>query len=358
MAALSASAFAVILAGGSGTRFWPASRRSLPKQYLPIGGPRPLIAETLARLEGLVPPERTLVVSAAEQAEALGRALPSLPRENLLHEPCARNTAASVAWAALEIRRRSSDSVQVVLPADHVIRPAERLRASLRAGLEEAAASGALVTFGIRPTRPATGFGYIELGAALAPRDGQAVHRVLRFVEKPERERAQQFLASGRFLWNAGIFAWRTDSILAALARHAPSTLEGLSAALGGGDFAARFEALPSVSIDVAVLEREGDVRTLPIDYFWSDVGAWNSLADVVEPDAAGNRRSGGAELSVLDASNNIVHGDAGALVALIGVENLVVVRAGDAVLVATRERADEVRALVERLAREKPRFV
>ncbi|HTF86780.1 MAG TPA: sugar phosphate nucleotidyltransferase [Planctomycetota bacterium] len=351
-------AFAVIMAGGSGTRFWPASRRSLPKQYLPIGAPQPLVAQTLERLEGVVPRERILVVSAESQARELAKALPGLPVENFLFEPHARNTAPCVAWAALEIRRRSADSVQVVLPADHVIRPVERFRASLAAGLDEARESGSLVTFGIRPTRPATGFGYIEVGESLGQRGSEPVLRVRRFVEKPNAERAREFLDSGRFLWNAGIFAWRTDTILAAFERHFPAALRALEKLPVGGELRSAYAGLQSISIDVAVLERESDVRTLPIDYFWSDVGAWTALADVLEADADGNRLTGGATLANLEGADNIVYGEAGQLIALIGVENLVVVRAGNAVLVATRERADEVRALVERMAREGSPFV
>ena len=351
-------AFAVIMAGGSGTRFWPASRRSLPKQYLPIGAAAPLVAQTLARLEGVVLPERTLVVSAESQAGALAQALPNLPRENFLLEPVGRNTAPCLTWAALEIRRRCPDSVQLVLPADHVIRPVERLRTSLLAGLEEARASGALVTFGIRPTRAATGFGYIEVGEVAGLRGAEAVLEVRRFVEKPTAPRAQEFLNSGRFLWNAGIFAWRTDTILAALERQLPAAVRALENFPVGGELQAAYAGLPSIAIDVAVLERESNVRTIPIEYFWSDVGSWTALADVLEADSEGNRVSGGTALANLDSRDNIVFGEPGQLISLIGVENLVVVRAGDVVLVATRERADEVRALVERLAREASPFV
>jgi mannose-1-phosphate guanylyltransferase len=343
--------FAVVLAGGSGTRFWPASRQRLPKQYLSIGDSRPLVAQTFARLEGLIPLERTLVVSSRDQAKALAHAIPKLPPENLLLEPCARNTAAAVAWAALEIQRRAPDSAHVVLPADHVIRPIARLQASLRAGLEQAEHSSALVTFGIRPTRPATGFGYIELGEALPERAGEPVFAVQRFVEKPDAVRAQQFLDSGRFLWNAGIFAWRTDAILAALERHFPQALSALSALPIGDALEAAYQSLPSISIDFAVLERESRVHSLPIDYFWSDVGTWNALADVLPADVNDNRVSGGTALETQGARGNVVYGEAGQLIALIGVDNLVVVRAGDAVLVASRERVDELRALVERLA-------
>lgn len=352
------NAFAVIMAGGSGTRFWPASRRQLPKQYLPIGEARSLVAQTLSRLEGLIPLERTLVVSARSQAAALREALPGLQAENILLEPCARNTAACVAWAALEIQRRDPDSLQVVLPADHVIRPVERLRASLAAGLEEARESQALVTFGVRPTRPATGFGYIELAAARAARSAQPVFAVRRFVEKPNQARAEEFLASGAFLWNAGIFAWRTDTIVAALTRHVPGIVAALAGPPTGADLETAYASLPSVSIDVAVLEHESNVATLPIDYFWSDVGAWTALDDVLAPDAQGNRVTGGTVLEAMDAANSIVYGEAGQLVALLGVDNLVVVRSGDAVLITTRENADRVRALVERMNSDGSPFV
>jgi len=343
-------AFAVVMAGGSGTRFWPASRRRLPKQYLSIGDARPLVAQTFARLEGLVPLERILVVSSRDQAKALSHAIPKLPPENLLLEPCGRNTAAAVAWAALEIRRRDPNSLQVVLPADHVIRPLAQLQASLRAGLEEARESASLVTFGIRPTRPATGFGYIELGASLPPRAGEAVFAVQRFVEKPDAARAQQFLDSGRFLWNAGIFAWRTDTIVAALERDFPQAVQALSSLPQGDALDQAYQGLPSISIDVAVMERESRVHTLPIEYFWSDVGTWNALADVLAPDVNDNRVSGGTALESQAARGNIVYGEAGQLVALIGVDDLVVVRAGEVVLVTRRDRVEEVRGLVERL--------
>ena len=350
--------FAVIMAGGSGTRFWPASRRHLPKQYLPIGEPRSLVAQTLSRLEGLVPLERTLVVSAHTQRDALTEALPELPRENMLLEPSARNTAACVAWAALEIARRSPDSLQIVLPADHVIRPVAKFRASLRAGLDEAKQSRALITFGVRPTRATTGYGYIELGEALADRAGHGVFAVHRFVEKPNETRAKEFLAGGGFLWNAGIFAWRTDSILGALERHAPNVIRPLVGLPVGQELERIYAGLPKLSIDVAVMEHEALVRTLPIDYFWSDVGAWTAMEDVLAPDSNGNRVTGGTLVEALQASNNIVYGEAGQLVALLGVENLVVVRSGNALLVTTREHADQVRALVERMTNDSSPFV
>ena len=191
--------YAVILAGGFGTRFWPASRKALPKQFLPIAGKKTMIAETAARLKGLVDPERMLVVTAEDHVALVRKQLRKLPEENLLAEPVGRNTAACVAWAALEIAKRNPRAVQVVLPSDHVIQPPREFRRVLRAAATEAEESGALITLGIRPTSPATGYGYIEAGALLHERQRNAVHAVARFVEKPDRARAESFLASGRF---------------------------------------------------------------------------------------------------------------------------------------------------------------
>ena len=200
MPASHSDVFAVIMAGGSGTRFWPASRAARPKQFLPISGGRAMIVETYARLEGLVPAERVLVVTAEGQADDVRRALSDLPDENVLAEPEARNTAACVGWAAFEIAARAPDGVQIVLPADHVIQPRAAFQRTLSAAVEEARSADVLITFGIQPDHPATGYGYIELGDAHGERDGIAVHDVARFVEKPELDAARQYLASGRFL--------------------------------------------------------------------------------------------------------------------------------------------------------------
>ena len=352
------SNWAVILAGGFGTRFWPASRRALPKQFLKIAGRRTMIAETAERLRGLVDPERVLVVTAAEHAKIVERNLRRLPPENVLAEPAGRNTAACVAWAALEIERREPGSVHVVLPSDHVIEPAREFRRVLGAAFDEARESGALLTLGIRPTSPATGYGYIEAGEVLGERRGAAVHRVVRFVEKPDRARAEQFLATGRFLWNAGIFVWATRAILDAFERHQPDLLRRIAAI---GDAAARereYPRLPSLPVDVAILEKADNVRVVPIAFSWSDVGSWTALPDVVAPDERGNVVAGGVRTLAEDARGCIVHGPRGELVALIGVEDLVVVRAGKATLVCPRERAQDVKKIVERLGAEGPGFL
>lgn len=356
----SPTTYAVVMAGGSGTRFWPASRRARPKQFLPISGHRPMLEETCARLAGLVPLERTLVVTAESQSELVRSTLPGLPRENVLCEPAARNTAPCVAFAAEEIARRSPDSVQIVLPADHVIRPQESFQRTLRAAVEAATREDVLVIFGVRPDHPATGYGYIEAGATLAELDGQPLYAVTRFVEKPDRARAEQFLAAGRFLWNSGMFVWRTRTIRAALATHAPAISAGFERLARGEALERIYPQLPGVAIDVAVLEKAANVRMLPIDYGWNDVGSWSALPEVHAPDAQGNWRalSGGARLVAEDSRGCVAYAESDEVIALVGVRDLVVVRAGRATLVCPRERAQDVKKIVERLASEGPEFL
>jgi len=352
--------FAVVMAGGAGTRFWPASRVARPKQFLPIWGGRAMIAETCARLEGLVPWERVLVVTADSQRELVHAALPRLPRENVLAEPVGRNTAPCVGFAAHEVERRSANAVQVVLPSDHVIRPTEAFQRTLRAAVEEAASAEALITFGVRPDHPATGYGYIEAGAGRGAREGIPVLEVQRFVEKPDRARAEQFLASGRFLWNSGMFVWHTRAIQAALRRFVPEIPRAFERVAAGEPLEQAYAGLPSAPVDVAVLERADNVRMLPIDYSWSDVGSWAALAQIHPRDEGGNWPvlSGGARLVSEDSAGCTVYAEGREVVALVGVQDLVVVRAGNATLVCPRERAQDVRRIVERLRTEGPDFL
>jgi len=350
--------WAVIMAGGSGTRFWPASRKKHPKQFLRVAGSKTLIQEAAARLGDLIPAERRLVVAGHEHVALVRKQLPKIPPENILAEPTGRNTAPCVAWAAVEIARRSPNSVQVVLPSDSVIRPAAEFRKLLRAAIEEAASSSALVTFGVQPTFPATGYGYIEIGDELGRRGKTPVHAVKRFVEKPDRERAEQFLATGRYLWNSGMFVWTTSAILAALREHAPTVLAPLERCRTSAEAVAIYPTIPSVAIDVAVMEKARDVRVVPFGISWSDVGAWPALPDVLEADPQGNVTGGGAKLVAEDSQRNVVHAPKGELVALVGVSDLVVVRAGKAILVCPKDRAQDVKKIVDRLSREDPDWV
>jgi mannose-1-phosphate guanylyltransferase len=349
---------AVILAGGHGTRFWPASRRALPKQFLPIAGRQSLIAETAARLKGWVDLEHTLVVTSVEHVELVRKHLRKLPPENILAEPVGRNTAASVAWAALEIEKRDPHGAHVVLPSDHVIEPARDFRRVLAAATDEALESSALITLGIQPTFAATGYGYIESGERLHARSGASVHRVRRFVEKPNRERAEEFLRTGGFFWNAGIFAWSTPAILAALRRHTPELVRALASVQSEAERVDAFSKLSSVAVDVAILEKVDNVRVIPIDFRWSDVGSWAALPEVQPLDANENCSSGGGKLVAEDSNGCVVYGKSGEITALIGVNDLVVVRSGKAVLVCPRARAQDVKLIVARLEQEAPSYL
>jgi len=344
--------FAAILAGGSGTRFWPASTLDVPKQMLPLTGGEPLLRETVARLEGLVPPEQTLVVTAERYADQVRALLPELPPDNVLGEPRPRNTAAACALAAHFVDRRDPDAVLLTLPSDHVAEPAEALREALAAGATRAAESGHLLTLGLEPDRPATGYGWIQLGEKLAASAGHPVHRVARFVEKPDRAEAEVLLARGGHLWNLGMFAWRPRVLIDELARHLPQVAEPMAAAaphLGGpgqaAALASAFDDCLSISVDYGILEKSALVECLPCRFKWDDLGSFAALRRHLEPDAKGNV-SVGAVLA-MDAQGCTTWADSEHLVALLGVEDLIVVHAHGATLVAPRSRAEDVKRLV-----------
>ena len=344
--------FAVIMAGGSGTRFWPASRIARPKQFLPISGGLTMIEETYRRLEGLVPPERVLVVTAESQAALVAECLPDLPAKNILAEPCARNTAPCVAWAAHEIARRDPNAIQVVLPADHVIQPTDAFRKTLEAAAASAA-SGGLFTFGVEPDHPATGYGYIKTGDELGQSRGETVFAVDRFVEKPNLAKAKEFLSEGGFYWNAGIFVWSTKSIIEAIAKYAPVLDAGIRRIVkGDADLAAEYALLPADPVDVAIMEQSDDVRLLPITYTWNDVGSWQALADIAEKDSNGNAAvlDKQGKLVAIDAKNNLVYAEGERVVAIVGVEGLAIVQTDSATLVCPLDRAQDVKAVVDEL--------
>ncbi len=345
-----------ILAGGSGTRFWPASTSKLPKQMLPLTGGAPLLRETLDRLSGLAPPERTLVVTGARYADQVRDMLPELPAANVLGEPIARNTAAACALAAHHVAQNDPDGVLVTLPADHAISPAEELRACLAAASLRAAESGNLLTLGLRPTHAATGYGWIETGPRTAESLGHAVHAVTRFTEKPDRDRAEAFLSGGRHLWNLGMFAWRADAFLAEVERLLPGVAAPLAAAarhLGTAReaeaLATAFDTCTSISVDHGVLEHSQRVECLPCSFAWDDLGAFPALSRHLPRDADGNAAIG--PLIALDSADCVAWAEDGRMTALLGVRDLIVVHANGVTMVAPRDRAQEVKALVSRLA-------
>lgn len=343
--------YAVVMAGGQGTRFWPLSRGKTPKQLLPLaGGEESLLRATVRRIADLVPPERVLVVTGLGLRDAVLAELPELPPENVLAEPVGRNTAPCVGWAAATVARRDPAGVLAVLAADHFIRDEPGYLEVVRRAVRTAA-SGELVTVGIRPTRPETGYGYLEVGEPLT--DG--VFRAKRFVEKPDRARAEDFLRAGTFLWNSGMFFFRADVVLAAIERFLPQLARGLAeydvAAKAGEEAAAvarTYATLPSVSIDTGVMERAEQVAVVPGDFGWSDVGSWTTAYELADKDAAGNALP--SDAVAVDSERNYVRAPHGKLVALVGVADLVIVDTDDALLVMPRERAQDVRAVVDAL--------
>jgi mannose-1-phosphate guanylyltransferase len=349
------NAYGVIMAGGSGTRFWPLSRAARPKQFLPLGSTgESLLAATVRRLERLVPAERILVVVAESLVEETRRLVPQVSAAHVLAEPVGRNTAPCVGWAASVVAREDPEAVLGVFPADHHISD-EAAFAETAARAIGAAAGGALVTIGIRPTRPETGYGYIEIGEEI----GRGVHRARRFVEKPDAARAAEFLADGRFLWNSGMFFFRADAVLREIAAQLPELAAGLArfdaAAARSAERAevkATFADLPSVSIDHGVMERAAEVLVLPGDFGWSDVGGWTTVWELAPHDERGNAFFG--EVTAIDASNCYVRAPAGKLVAVVGLDDVVVVDTEDALLVLPKSRSQDVREIVEKLKRDK----
>jgi mannose-1-phosphate guanylyltransferase len=347
--------FAVVMAGGSGTRFWPLSRRARPKQLLSIASRRTMLQDTVARLAPLVPAQRTLVVTGRQHAEAVRRQLPRLPAANILVEPTGRNTAPCIALASEWIDRREPDSTMVVVPADHAIANARAFRRTVSRAVNVAVGTGALVTLGIRPSYAETGYGYIKLGPVL-DRCKPAAFRVERFREKPPAAQARRFIGSGHYLWNTGIFVWQTAVIRAMLRRHVSGIVEVVGK-LGADLRPSRsmYEKLPAVSIDVAVMEPTATIGGSPLvavvaaEFDWSDVGSWAALAGLWGRDGDGNAIRG--KVIVAETTRTTVLGSR-RLVAVLGVSDLVVVDAPDALLVCSVRRAQDVRVIVSELQR------
>lgn len=339
----------MVLAGGRGTRFWPKSRRHRPKQCLAILGDRTLVQETVARLSPLVETERIWVVTAADHHEAIREQLPQVPAEQILVEPVGRNTAPAIGLAAHRIAAADPEATMLVLPADHFVHDGRAFRDVLARAAAVAASGEVLVTIGVEPRAPETGYGYIERGEPL----GDRTYRVNRFTEKPDRARAEEFLASGRYLWNSGIFAWRAGAILAAIDRFLPHTaarLREVVSSWGDADAAARqYAAIEEQSVDYGILEKAQNVVVVSGEFGWDDVGSWGALARLLPADAEGNVLQG--RTIAIDSRRNVVVAE-GRAVGLVGVEDLVVVETADALLVCARDRVQEVRRLLEEIGR------
>lgn len=349
---------AVILAGGRGTRFWPLGRASRPKQFLRITGREPMLLDTVRRVRPLVPPRRLTLVADAAQTKQARKLLPGLPKDCFLVEPAARNTAPALMLATARIWLDDPDAVVAVLPADHVIRDQARFRRVLRAAAEAAAREDALITFGIPPTYPATGYGYIRHDRAKGRRIGGIVfYPAQGFKEKPNVAMADEYLASGGYAWNSGMFLWRAGVFAAKLGRFAPELVPAWTAmveALRSGRPAklrAAFALAPPLSIDYALMEKAEGVLVADGDFGWSDVGAWSTLLELWPRDERGNAARG--DIVALDAKGCLVW-NPGRLTALVGVRDLIIVDAGDALLVCDTALDQKVRDVVEALKKKK----
>jgi mannose-1-phosphate guanylyltransferase len=362
--------YPVILAGGRGTRFWPLSRKRHAKQLLALDGKQTMIQQTVARLAPMASPSRFWVITNEDLRPAILRQLPKLPAKQIIAEPAGRNTAPAIGLAAFLLLRDDPDAVLGLFPSDHVIADPAQYRATLIQAIEMAAAGENIVVLGVRPTRPETGYGYIEAGG---PDTSSPVYagslRVRRFTEKPDLGLARQFLDAGNYFWNSGMFLWRADTVANALREHLPNTallLETIAAAHGTRKFANIFQRLYSksdnISVDYALLEprsakgeSHSGIFCLPSDFGWNDLGSWTALH---EHQAAKAKRPGGSPASVsgsfaLNAKNNYVHAP-GKFVALVGVNNLVIVETEDALLVTTLDQSQDVGKVVKHLDEKK----
>jgi mannose-1-phosphate guanylyltransferase len=343
---------AVIMAGGAGTRLWPLSRKRRPKQLLRLFDGQSLLEIARARLAELFEPANIWVITSAHYIDQVAEALPDVPRENLIGEPMGRDTANAIGLAANLLARRDHDATMSVFTADHIITPQDRFAAAIEAGLSAAEQhADSLVTFGIPPAEPHTGYGYLHRGEAVTP----GVFKVAEFKEKPARAVAEQYFKSGEHYWNSGMFAWRVAAILAELERHMPTNARGLSSLATDWERightpegAAQFEQLEKVSIDFGVMEKAARVLVVEMPCDWKDLGSWISIADTRAADDSGNAAVAERAL-VVEGRNNIVVSESDHLIVTLGVDDLVVVHSEDATLVCRRDQVEQIKQLAER---------
>lgn len=350
---------AMIMAGGGGTRFWPRSRQKRPKQFLALGGERTLIQQAFDRIEAQVPPERTWVITAAAHAREVAHQIPQLPADRIVGEPCGRDTAACIGLGAALIARQDPRAVMLVMPADHVIEPVQEFRRAAHVAEQTAEEHpSALVTLGIPPTFPATGYGYIHRGTPVGSRQGVSVFRVQAFREKPAADLAERFVASGEYFWNGGIFVWRAATILEQLRERQPrmhDAVQRIAAAWSGPQrdevLRKEYESLDKLSIDYAVMEQAPEVLVVQAPFKWDDVGSWLALERMHPQDAEGNTVL--AQHTGLKTQGCVIVGDQERLIATVGVANLLIIQDGDVTLVADRRDEATVKQLVEQLKKQ-----
>jgi mannose-1-phosphate guanylyltransferase len=346
--------YAVIMAGGSGTRLWPRSRKKKPKQLLDIVSSKTMIQETVERLDSLVDVDNTMVVVGELHFKDIDQQLVHIPTENIIVEPSGKNTAPCIGLAAIHIKARDEDAVMVVLPSDHLIRNTNRFRKIIRAAAAAAQQEESLVTIGIEPTFPETGYGYIQIGKKELSIRSEDVFKVVAFTEKPTGAMAKKFLKAGNYLWNSGMFVWNVKTILNQIEKHLPDLHDGLmkiEAALGKSNeqkvLERVYDSLEPESIDFGVMEKSKKVLLLKGDFGWNDIGSWAAMEQLWPKDKDGNFLN--ADVVSIESSGNIIHSTK-KLVAVIGLQDIVIIETEDALLVCPKERAPDVRRAVEEL--------
>lgn len=352
------SRYVVIMAGGRGERFWPQSRQQKPKHLLPIVGDKPMLAQTVERLKGFVPEKNVLIITNREQLEAVRGICPSLPIENIVAEPVGRDTAAAVGLAMVLVKDRDPAAAFAMLPADHVIHDVQAFQETLEKAFVFAEENDKLLTIGIPPTYPATGFGYIQKGEELVKVQGETVYDVRRFVEKPDQQTAEDYLASKDYFWNAGMFVWKGEVIEKAFADYTPGLHHGLlklSRALAEKQdlddlLGELYPDLDKISIDYAIMEKSPEVATLQAGFDWDDVGAWPAVSSHYPADKAGNVIKGTG--IVQEGRNNLIFSEGDHAVTAIGVEDLIIVHTPDATLICPKNKAQEIKKLVQELGK------
>ncbi len=348
---------AVIMAGGSGTRFWPVSTRAHPKQFLTLFGEQTMLQTTVSRIESQIPAENIWVITNRRYTELVAQQLPALPHRNIIGEPVAKNTAPCVAVAAALISQKDEDATMAVLPADHFIKDTEAFLFALKAGADKARNSDALITIGIQPDRPETGYGYIEFDEDSGESNSKYnIKKVVRFCEKPDGDTARQFIKAGTFLWNSGIFIWKTATILDQFEQNLPEIAgqtNRLKTQLRSGERKTALDYFyrncPAISIDYGIMEKAENIFVIPGNFGWNDVGSWKALYELNDKDE--NKNVVSADFSILEeACKNLIHSNSGKIIALAGVENLAVVETDEAILVCNLDKAQRVKQVVNKL--------
>jgi len=346
--------YGVILAGGTGERFWPLSRREKPKQFLPLFGERTMLQLTMKKLNGLIDAKNVFVVTDKAYEDLVADQLPELPPQNIISEPCGRDTAAAVGLAAEHIAHRDPQGVMVVLPADHYIADVKEFRRVLKAGIDVAGEGKWVLTIGIRPSRPETGYGYIQQGEQQGERQGTAIYKAVAFHEKPDLDRALKYLDSGNYLWNSGMFIWRVDLIRSLIASFLPQLDAGLAQIAASIDrveeeqvTAAVYQDLPRISVDYGIMEKCNEVLVIPATFGWDDVGCWTALARYGKADQQGNVvKAQGVFVDTYDCLVYVPN----RVVATLGVKDLLIVDDGDSLLICQKDRDQEIKKVVEAL--------